>query len=168
MSDLVTDEAKLREESVPIPHGSPVTELIDKMMNTLKTSQPTGLAISAVQVGEPVSIFILYDSHFKPVVIINPKVKSLKSGGWTTRHEGCLSLPGQIVPVCRPPMLKISGYNQYWMHRSYNFTGIMARAACHEMDHLLGRLIIDYLDTPNFIFVGSLVFGVPAPKKEQL
>jgi len=57
----------------------------------------------------------------------------------------CESLPGKSVYVERPKLIKVKGLNQYLEPVTYSLSGFSARVACHEIDHLDGKLIIDYL-----------------------
>jgi len=131
-----------------------VTKVDDKLLNfiedmfeTMKKSDGIGLA--ATQVGQRVQVLVADISeiegyeHTKPMVVINPKI--LVTDGESSMEEGCLSLPGLRVNVKRPDKIRLR-YNDIDMKEYIeDFEGLAARVLQHEIDHLNGRLIIDYL-----------------------
>lgn len=115
-------------------------QLAEQMFATMK--EANGLGLAANQLGFDVSMFVMKRDQYTPICIVNPYLKRKK--GQQKRNETCLSLPGIEVVVNRPQIVKVKGYNQYWYPVTYSFRGIEAACVCHEMDHLIGKLIIDY------------------------
>ena len=123
-------------------------ELADLMFRVMKERQAQGL--SAVQVGRRLRLFVLLDEPGAPLCLVNPVIT--KSKGSIVAVEGCLSIPAPEgtkdpylrMPVPRPKRITIQGLNQYMRPVRYRFVGALARRACHEMDHLNGKLITDY------------------------
>ncbi len=76
-----------------------------------------------------------------PTVIVNPRIEKRK--GHQTYTEGCLSLPGQLYTVTRPMKVVLQGENVLHRPVQYRLTGWDTRVACHEIDHLDGKLISD-------------------------
>ncbi len=120
---------------------------IEDMFETMKKSDGIGLA--ATQVGKRIQILVADISeiegyeHIKPMVVINPKI--LLSEGESSMEEGCLSLPGLRVNVKRPEKIRLR-YNDIDMKEHIeDYEGLAARVLQHEIDHLNGKLIIDYL-----------------------
>ena len=131
----------LRKRSRPV---SAVTEeerkLLDYMVETMYANQGIGLA--AVQVGVTKRIIVL-DAGEGLIRIINPEIRSL--AGVTPLEEGCLSLPGKHVEVRRPSRISCVFIDENNKKREMNFSGLAAKAVQHEIDHLNGKLIIDYI-----------------------
>lgn len=118
-------------------------DVIREMLEVMRMSGGIGLA--APQVGLARQI-ILVDIGQGPLVLINPKIEA-KSGS-EVMEEGCLSLPGVHVKVRRAKKVTVSGLNEKNEKAVLTAADLMARALQHEIDHLRGRLIIDYA---NFI-----------------
>lgn len=123
-------------------------ELADLMFRVMKEHRAQGL--SAVQVGRRLRMFVLLDEPGAPLCLVNPFIT--KSKGSIVAVEGCLSIPAPEgtrdpylrVPVPRPKRITIEGLNQYMKPVRYRFVGALARRACHELDHMDGKLITDY------------------------
>lgn len=124
-----------------------ILKFIEDMFETMKQSDGIGLA--ATQVGKRWQILIADISevegyeHTKSMVVINPKI--ILSEGESEMEEGCLSLPGLRVNVKRPEKIRLK-YNDLELKEYIeDFQGLQARVLQHEIDHLNGKLIIDYL-----------------------
>ncbi len=124
-----------------------ILNFIEDMFETMKQSDGIGLA--ATQVGRRLQILIADVSeiegyeHTKPMIVINPKI--LLSEGESTMEEGCLSLPGLRVNVTRPEKIRLRYNDLELKEHIEDFDGLQARVLQHEIDHLNGKLIIDYL-----------------------
>lgn len=118
-----------------------IQKLIADMRATVKKEDGAGLA--APQVGESLSLCLaLIDG--KLIVLINPKI--LRKGKATDRQqEGCLSLPGLTVVVERPTDITLRFMDEKGKEQERRFLDFDARVVQHEVDHLEGRLIVDYL-----------------------
>ena len=124
----------------------PVTEfnerlhlLLDDMRETLEESGGVGLA--APQVGILRRVCIVEDSEGEIIELVNPEI--VKAEGEQTGLEGCLSLPGQSAPVERPYYVKAKAMDREGNEFIIEGEELMARALCHEIDHLDGILYID-------------------------
>lgn len=137
---IVTDIDALSRPCLLATVQDDVEQLASSMFDLMTEGHAQGLA--ANQVGASVRVIVMRVAGRSPVCIVNPRI--VKTKGWQKANEGCLSLPGRLVMVRRPAMVKVTGWNQYWQPVRYRFQGIEARRACHEIDHLNGRLIIDY------------------------
>lgn len=125
----------------------PVTEfngrlhtLLDDMKDTLLDSGGVGLA--APQVGVLRRVVII-DVGEGPIELINPEI--LEAAGEQTGEEGCLSVAGRWGVVTRPNYVKVKAMDRQGKERIYEGEGLLARAFCHEIDHLDGRLFIDIM-----------------------
>lgn len=132
----------LRKTSKEVKEVTPkIRELIDDMLETMYEANGVGLA--APQVGVLKRIVVI-DVGEGPLVMVNPQV--VKTSGSQTGDEGCLSVPGKAGTVTRPDevMVRFMGEDGEW----YELEGreLLARAICHECDHLDGKLYIDIVE----------------------
>jgi len=134
-------EPILRKKSVQIHEVTPKeTKLFEDMLLTMYTFNGIGLA--APQVGSPVQV-VVADVGEGPIRLLNPRV--IKSKGEGKLTEGCLSLPDINVDIKRPDEILVEALNEKGERIEVKAKGILARVIQHEIDHLRGRLIIDYL-----------------------
>ena len=115
-----------------------IVTLINDMLETMYEANGVGLA--APQVGILKRIVVI-DVGEGPIVMINPTI--LETSGSQTGDEGCLSLPGKAGQVTRPNYVKVRAFNEEMQEYEIEGTELMARALCHEIDHLDGILFID-------------------------
>ena len=113
-------------------------QLLDDMADTLRDSDGVGLA--AVQVGVLRRIVIV-DTVKEILELINPEI--ISSSGMQEELEGCLSFPGQFGITQRPMIVKIKAQNRNGETYEYTGEGLIAKAFCHETEHLDGKLFID-------------------------
>lgn len=112
--------------------------LIKDMLDTMYDAQGVGLA--APQVGILKRIVVV-DIGEGPVVMINPEI--VETSGEQTGDEGCLSVPGKAGTVTRPQYVKVKGLNQEMEPVVWEAEDLLARAFCHEIDHLDGHLYVE-------------------------
>jgi peptide deformylase len=117
-----------------------VLELIQDLKDTLYNADGIGLA--APQIGVLKRAFIIDLRNGKePLILLNPKI--VKKIGQYEDSEGCLSYPGYEGIVVRPRRVIVTGMNEKGKIVQYDASGLMARAICHETDHLDGVLYMD-------------------------
>jgi peptide deformylase len=132
--------------------ADPVTEidaslqtLIDDMVDTMYAAPGVGLA--ANQVGVSIRLMLIDLSVGKRPeelhVFINPEM--IEAEGQITEEEGCLSIPDFVEVVTRPERVKLRYLDRNGVEREMWGEGLMARAMCHEIDHLNGTLFVDHL-----------------------
>ena len=114
--------------------------LIDDMFDTMYEANSVGLA--APQVGILKRIVVIDVCDDNPLCLINPEI--IEADGEQTGEEGCLSLPGKFGTVTRP-MHVVCGYDENMEEFTVEGEGLLARAICHELDHLDGKLYKDLL-----------------------
>lgn len=112
--------------------------LLDDMAETMYHAEGVGLA--APQVGVLKRVVVI-DVGEGLIELINPEI--VKQEGEQCDNEGCLSLPGETREVARPERVKVKGLNRHGEEVFIEGTGLLARALCHEIDHLNGILFID-------------------------
>ena len=137
--NIVTDIQQLRKPTVPATEADDVALVADQLFGAMKEANGRGLA--ANQIGLGLSVFVMKRDQYTPICIVNPEL--VRKKGQQKRNERCLSLPGISRVMNRPQIVKVKAHNQYWQPVTYSFRGIEAACVCHEMDHLVGRLIID-------------------------
>lgn len=146
--DIITlPDPLLRNESAAIERvDDDVRRLADDMLETMYAAPGVGLA--AVQVGVPRQLIVLdtakEDDPPSPLVMINPKIKSF-SEERRIYEEGCLSIPDVRIEIERPSEIVVGYIDRDGKPKEMSATGLLATAIQHEVDHLNGRLIIDFL-----------------------
>ena len=117
-------------------------ELIDDMLETMYDANGVGLA--APQVGILKRIVVIDVTGEDPIVLINPRI--LETSGEQTGGEGCLSLPGKSDTVTRPNYVKVRAYDRNMKPFEMEGTELLARAFCHEIDHLDGHMYVEKVE----------------------
>lgn len=115
--------------------------LIEDMIDTMYEAMGVGLA--APQVGVLKRIVVI-DVGEGPIVLINPEI--LETSGEQTGDEGCLSVPGKAGSVTRPFYVKVKALNEKMEEVIYEGEELLARAFCHEIDHLDGHLYVEKVE----------------------
>lgn len=123
-------EKKCKEVKEVTPR---IRELIEDMLDTMYEENGVGLA--APQVGVLKRIVVI-DVGEEPYVLINPVIE--ETSGSQTGYEGCLSLPGRSGIVTRPDYVKVRAYDENMQEYELEGRELLARAICHECDHLDG------------------------------
>ena len=121
-----------------------IRTLIDDMFDTMYEANGVGLA--APQVGILKRIVVIDVDYENPYVLINPVI--VERDGEQTGDEGCLSLPGKVATVTRPNHVICKCLNEDMEEVEIEGEGLLARAICHELDHLDGILYKDVADSP--------------------
>ena len=115
--------------------------LIHDMLETMYVAD--GVCLAAPQVGVLKRIVVI-DIGDGPIILINPKI--VETSGSQTGTEGCLSLPGKAGTVTRPNYAKVVALDEDMNEIEVEGTELLARALCHECDHLDGKLYIDLVE----------------------
>ncbi len=131
----------LKKVSEPVEvFDDELAKFVKKLFTAMKASDGVGLAAPQVGVLKKIAV-IEYDE--KKYVLINPRV--IDQRGLVDEEEGCLSFPGIYAHVQRPEWVKVETFDVNGEKQTYEVSGFTARAFLHEMDHLSGKLFIDYL-----------------------
>ena len=121
---------------------SSTIELIEVMFDTMNEGNGVGLA--APQVGILKRIVVIDVTGENPYLLINPVI--LETSGEQTGNEGCLSVPGRIGIVTRPNYVKVKAYDENLQPFELEGTELLARAICHELEHLDGHLYVERVE----------------------
>ncbi len=119
-------------------------DLIDDMFETMYEANGVGLA--APQVGILKRIVVIDTTGEDPILLINPVI--VETSGEQTGQEGCLSVPGKSGQVTRPNYVKVLAYDENMEQFELEGTELLARAICHELDHLDGHLYVERVEGP--------------------
>ena len=150
-------DAVLNKKSKEVTEITPrVQRLIDDMFETLYEAEGIGLA--APQVGILKRIVVIDTTGEDPILLINPKL--MESSGEQEGYEGCLSVPGKSGKVTRPNYVKVLAYDENLNAFELEGTELLARAICHELDHLEGHLYVEKV-------VGQLVNNEDLANEEE-
>lgn len=119
-----------------------IKELIQDMFDTMYEAYGVGLA--GPQVGMLKQIVVIDTTGENPYVLINPEI--LETSGSQTGDEGCLSVPGMSGTVTRPNYVKVKALDENMEEYILEGEELLARAICHEVDHLHGRLYTELVE----------------------
>ena len=138
----VQGDSVLTKKSRTVDKMTPrIGELITDMLDTMYDAMGVGLA--APQVGILRRIVVI-DVGEGPIVLINPEI--LETSGEQTGDEGCLSVPGMAGQVTRPNYVKVKALDVNMEEQIYEGEGLLARAFCHEIDHLDGKMYTELVE----------------------
>lgn len=136
-------EEVLNKKCKEVTEMTPRTkELIEDMLETMYESNGVGLA--APQVGILKRIVVIDVTGEDPYILINPRI--VESSGEQTGQEGCLSVPGKSGQVTRPNYVKAVALDVDMNPFELEGTELLARAICHELDHLDGHLYVEKVE----------------------
>ena len=139
-------DPRLRIRAKPVTKvDDRIRRLIDDMLETMYAAPGIGLAATQVDVHERVIVIDISDNHADPVCLVNPEI--LDSEGSINSEEGCLSVPEFFEYVDRAQKIRIRALNRDGETIEFEAEDILAVCIQHEMDHLEGKLFVDYLST---------------------
>lgn len=118
-----------------------ISQLIEDMLETMYDACGVGLA--APQVGVLRRVVVI-DVGEGPLVMVNPEI--IETAGEQTGDEGCLSLPGKAGQVTRPDYVKAKAFDAGMQPYEIEGEGLLARAICHELDHLDGHMYVEKVE----------------------
>ncbi len=138
-------DPRLRTIAKPVADVTDETrQLIDDMFETMYDAPGIGLAATQVNVHQQVIVMDLSEDRSEPRVFINPTLEVL-DGDYEKMQEGCLSVPGFYEDVERIEHVRIKALDRNGEPFELEATGLLAVCIQHEMDHLNGKLFVDYL-----------------------
>ena len=142
---LLYPDARLHKVAKPVQAvDARIHRLIDDMLETMYEANGIGLAASQVDVHERLVVIDISQERNQPLVLINPEIV------WASEEkhlneEGCLSVPGIYDGVERSSAIKATAVDRSGERRSIEAEGLLAVCIQHEMDHLLGKVFVQYL-----------------------
>ncbi len=147
---ITLPDRKLRAVSAPVERvDDDLRRFADEMLATMY--EAPGIGLAAIQVGVARRIIVLdvaqrenEEAERDPIVLVNPEILSV-SDETVVREEGCLSIPEYYADVERPSALRVRYVDREGKPREIDAKGVLATCIQHEVDHLNGKLFIDYL-----------------------
>ena len=138
-------DPRLRTEAQPVPEVTDATrKLIDDMFETMYAAPGIGLAATQVNVHQRVIVIDLSEDQNEPLVFINPQISAVDEE-LSDYDEGCLSVPGFYETVSRPSRIEVTALDREGESFTRELDGLLATCLQHEIDHLNGKLFVDYL-----------------------
>ena len=134
---ILTKECRKIDKMTP-----KIKQLIQDMFDTMYDAYGVGLA--APQVGILKQVVVIDTTGENPHVLINPEI--IETSGSQTGDEGCLSLPGMSGTVTRPNYVKVKAFDENMEEITLEGTELLARAICHETDHLHGKMYTELVE----------------------
>lgn len=137
-------DPRLRTKAQPIGvFDNTLQLLIDSMLLTMYEAPGIGLAASQINVHKQLLVLDISEEKNAPMVLINPLITA--SVGSQTYQEGCLSVPGIFADVERADKISVTALDRHGKEQQLQADGLLAVCIQHEMDHLAGKLFVDYL-----------------------
>lgn len=140
-------DPRLRTRAVPVAPERPASagfqQLVDDMFETMYEAPGIGLAASQVDVHERFMVIDVSEEKNRPLVFLNPEI--LARDGTQVCQEGCLSVPGIYADVTRADRITVQALDRHGVPFTLEAEGLLAVCIQHEMDHLEGKLFVDYL-----------------------
>tara|TARA_A200000113_G_scaffold116544_3_gene104585 strand:- start:861 stop:1370 length:510 start_codon:yes stop_codon:yes gene_type:complete len=137
-------DERLRTVAKPVEEvNDEIKQLVSDMFETMKDENGIGLAATQVNRHVQVVVMDVSEEQNEPRVFINPKI--VRKDGFTISEEGCLSVPGNYAKVERAESITVEALNEHGEAFELEAEGLLAICIQHELDHLKGKLFIDYL-----------------------
>jgi peptide deformylase len=137
-------DPRLRTRAQPVEHvDDELRKLIDDMFETMYAAPGIGLAATQVNVHKRVLVIDISETRDQPLALINPEV--IQRQGVEETEEGCLSVPGIYDKVTRAERIRVRALNRDGKSIEMDADGLLAVCIQHEIDHLDGKLFVDYL-----------------------
>jgi len=137
-------DPRLRTRAEPVTSfDAALGTLVDDMLETMYAAPGIGLAATQVDVHKRLIVIDISKEHNEPLVLVNPEI--LAREGDSSTEEGCLSVPGIFDEVKRAAKVRVRAKDRNGEPFERDFDDVLAVCVQHEMDHLEGRLFVDYL-----------------------
>ena len=137
-------DERLRTVAKPITEFTPaLQQIVDDMFETMYAEEGIGLAATQVDIHQRLIVIDVSEDRDQRLVLINPEI--IEQRGSTGIEEGCLSVPGARALVERAEFIKVRAQDQFGRSFELEADDLLAICIQHEMDHLIGKLFVDYL-----------------------
>ena len=137
-------DPRLRTQAVPVERfDSALQQLIEDMFETMYAAPGIGLAATQVDVHKQLLVLDISESKDQPMVLVNPRILRLQ--GEQVYQEGCLSVPGIYADVTRANEITVQALDRRGEPLTIDTEGLLAICIQHEIDHLAGKVFVDYL-----------------------
>ena len=137
-------DERLRTVAAPVETITPeLQQIVDDMFETMYAEEGIGLAATQVDIHQRIIVIDVSEDREDQLVLINPEI--LEQSGSTGIEEGCLSVPGNRALVPRAEWVKVRALDRHGKPFELEADDLLAICIQHEMDHLVGKLFVDYL-----------------------
>ena len=137
-------DERLRTKAAPVENvDGRIAQLVDDMFETMYTAPGIGLAATQVNVHQQIIVMDITEDKSQPLTFINPEI--IAQDGVQAIDEGCLSVPGIYEPVERARHIQVRAIDKQGSSFEMEAEDLLAVCIQHEMDHLRGKLFVDYL-----------------------
>lgn len=141
----ILGDPTLNKKAKEVKEMTPKTlELINDMLDTMYDASGVGLAAPQIGVLKRIVVIDVSPEGDQPMILINPVI--IETSGEQKGSEGCLSVPGKVGLVTRPNYAKVKALNERMEEIEVEGTELLARALCHEIDHLEGHLYVEIVE----------------------
>jgi peptide deformylase len=139
------DERLRKKAAVVKTVDDKIKKLVDDMLETMYESKGVGLAATQVDVHQRVIVIDVSEEKNDPLFLINPEI--IEKDGIKESEEGCLSVPGFFEKVKRAEHVRVKALNREGQSFEFEARDLLAVCVQHEMDHLNGKLFVDYISS---------------------
>ncbi|HEY5604136.1 MAG TPA: peptide deformylase [Gammaproteobacteria bacterium] len=137
-------DPRLRKKALPVENvDSGIKQLVADMFETMYQAPGIGLAANQADIQQRIIVIDISEDRSTPLCFINPEI--IAAGGKEEMEEGCLSVPGIYEKVTRAEHIRVRALNREGQAFEMDAKGLLAVCIQHEMDHLEGKLFVDYL-----------------------
>jgi peptide deformylase len=137
-------DERLRTVAAPVAEvNDEIRQIVKDMLETMYDENGIGLAATQVNIHKRIVVIDVSEEGNEPLVLINPEI--IAKEGSTISEEGCLSVPQSYAKVDRAEQITVKALNENGEEYTYDADGLLAICTQHELDHLMGKLFIDYL-----------------------
>lgn len=141
---LVYPDPQLRKIAAPVANvDGRIADLVDNMLVTMYDALGIGMAATQINVHERIVVIDVSEEGDTPLTLINPELKLTE--GLAKAQEGCLSIPGIYETITRPAHVRVAAIDREGNPFELEADGILAVCIQHEIEHLDGKLFVDYL-----------------------
>jgi len=146
LSILKFPDPRLRKVADPVvKFDNNLEKMANDMLHTMYEENGIGLAGSQVDFHQRIIVMDISEDRNEPKIFINPEFKILDNKSLLSFEEGCLSVPGELEEITRPDNIHLVWYDLSGVRHEDTPTGLLTVCIQHEIDHLEGKLMVDYL-----------------------
>jgi peptide deformylase len=139
-------DERLRKKAAPVETvDGNIKKLVDDMLETMYQAKGVGLAATQVNIHQRIVVIDVSEEKDNPLCLINPEI--IAKDGVEESEEGCLSVPGFFEKVKRAEHIRVKALNKDGQPFEFEANDLLAVCVQHELDHLEGKLFVDYIST---------------------
>ncbi|MGF1879320.1 peptide deformylase [Photobacterium frigidiphilum] len=141
---LIFPDERLRTIAKPVKAVTPdIQNIVDDMLETMHDANGIGLAATQVDIHQRIVVIDISEDRNQPMVLINPEITDKR--GEDGIEEGCLSIPDYLALVPRAAEVSVKALDRNGLPFSFEADDLLSICVQHELDHLVGKLFVDYL-----------------------